>query len=1164
MAKGKNNLYRILFEQAADAILLLEDGYIVEANSQAFKRFGNGRHDLIGQSLLDLSAPGQPDGRSADQLLSDRINKALAGEPQEFEWVYRANNVLSTVYVNLDRLDIGKRSLIRVVLHDSKARQQRRGDSQQRLDSLPQQNPVNSPDQQEVERLLARRLRYEGGLAAASQALLTNTADALQEAIQHLLQATNTSRVHIFQNFTEPVHDLCVRQIYQAAAPDLPVELVRFGLQRIPYQPLLARWQTELAAGRPVGGPLATFTPTERQLLEPEGILSLLLLPITVKGQWYGFIGFDDTKTAKVWNDEDVKLLETAAGMIGAYIERRQTEEALRESEARSRAILDAIPDLMFQFDKDGVFLDYKAESDSKLALPPSTFLGRKISDIFPPEIANPALEAIDQALQTGQMQAFEYRLVVPGSQQPEDYEARVIARSTNEVLLLARNITEQKRLEEEIQGSLERRGRQVQLVTQVAQEIATATNLDDLYRRMVNQIKEQFGYSHVQLLRYDPALDTMALVVGYGEVGEKMLAMNYSMPMGVGLIGVAAVTGKSVLCPNVAQDPNWQPNPLLPDTKGELAVPIKLRNQVLGVLDVQSNIADMLGADDQLLLEGLCGQIAVAIESTSLNQEMEARLRELSTLQRFMSREGWDSYAIAKSGTAGYWFDHTGVQPINQTNGKQKLTPANARLVSQPLSVRGEVIGTLALQDEPSRPLTAEDKIFLEAVSEQVAEALEAARLFEQTQSALAEQERLSSELATVAEVSTAASTILEIDTLLQSVVDLAKTSFNLYHAHVYLFDEESQAFSLKAGAGDIGRLMTLEGREISLDAESLVARAGRLRRGVIENDVRKAVDFLPHPLLPETRAEMAIPMIVGDKLVGVLDLQSDQVGHFTTKDMEIHQTLASQIAVAAQNAYLYAEQVETAKQLRDVDRLKSEFLASMSHELRTPLNSIIGFADVLLEGLDGELNERMEQDVKLIRDSGRHLRELIGDILDMSKIEAGMMELRYEQVDMVQMANDVMATASPLAQDKALDMYLDIGEDVGSIYADRTRLRQILWNMVGNAIKFTQKGQVTLSMQRQEDNLLVSIRDTGIGIKPEDIPVIFEQFRQLDGNLNRTSGGTGLGLPISRRLVELHGGSVWVESVLGEGSTFWFTIPCRPAARKPDTGSLTLNYSS
>ncbi|RMG93095.1 MAG: GAF domain-containing protein [Chloroflexi bacterium] len=905
----------------------------------------------------------------------------------------------------------------------------------------------------QIETRLQNRLRYERGLTTASRVLLSGLSnhDAINEALQYLLVSTGVCRVYLFENFEDPKDGLCARIIHEACAPGVPPQINNANLKHIPYSAGYSRWQQILAQGRPITGLLEEFPKKEQTILKAQKIQSVLILPIQVEGKWYGYIGFDNTREAHKWSDDDVRLLQTAADMIGIYLEHQKLEHNVRES--------------------------------------------------------------------------------------------------------------------------LVRRERQVALSTQIAQEIASATSLPELYRRVVTQVKELFGYYHVQLLRYDPTLDTLSLVYGYGDVGKEMLNMHHSVPMGVGLIGTAAQNGRSVLRADVTKDKHWQPNRLLPHTKGELAVPIKLGNKVLGVLDVQSDKPDALTTDDQLMLEGLSGQIAIAIESTTLRQEMETNLNELHTLQSYLLSEGWQNFR-KQNDITGFYFDTNDIQPIvplnktdsqangsNQNGHQQIANPLEAiKSVQKPLVVRDTVLGILGVEEDPDNPLTPEEEEFLEAASEQIAQALEAARLLKETHEALSEQARLSSELETVARVSTQVSGIVEnVEDLLQSVVDLTKESFNLYHVHIYLLNETGDALELAAGAGKIGQLMRLEGHYIPLHADSLVARAARTQKSVIVNDVRESVDFLPNPLLPDTRAEMAIPMIVGNTLIGVLDMQADKPDFFASESEDVYRTLASQVAVAIENARLYARQVQAAEKLREVDRLKSEFLASMSHELRTPLNSIIGFADVLLEGLDGELNERMEEDVRLIRESGRHLRELIGDILDMSKIEAGRMELRYEEVDVRQLANDIVATAHPLAQAKSLYMNLEITDDVNTVEADRTRLRQVMWNIVGNAIKFTEKGGVTITMEMQGDELLVGIHDTGIGIREEDIPIVFEQFRQIDGSLNRTAGGTGLGMPISKKLVELHGGKIWIESVVGQGSTFWFTIPkYRPRREKKGTSPL------
>lgn len=305
----------------------------------------------------------------------------------------------------------------------------------------------------------------------------------------------------------------------------------------------------------------------------------------------------------------------------------------------------------------------------------------------------------------------------------------------------IERDITDRIRLEEQARILFERRGGQVELSTQVAQEIAAATDLQSLYQRVVAQVKERFGYYHVQILRFDPAVNAVVLVTGYGEIGAKMLAGGHRLAMGVGLIGTAAATERTVLRPDLATgDPDWKPNPLLPATRGEIAVPIKWQNKVLGVLDVQSAEVGALGADDQLLLEGLCGQIAIAIEQTRLREEMQDRLAEINALYRSMSREGWKSFSQLEEIPDGFLFEQGAVHPVPAEDEALKQA-----FISAPLTIPGGVtVGALAIDGDPDHPLSPEDESFLQQISEQVALALESARLFAQTQFTLAETEDL------------------------------------------------------------------------------------------------------------------------------------------------------------------------------------------------------------------------------------------------------------------------------------------------------------------------------------------------------------------------------------------------------------------------------------
>ncbi|MBN8580706.1 MAG: GAF domain-containing protein [Anaerolineae bacterium] len=459
------------------------------------------------------------------------------------------------------------------------------------------------------------------------------------------------------------------------------------------------------------------------------------------------------------------------------------------------------------------------------------------------------------------------------------------------------------------------------------------------------------------------------------------------------------------------------------------------------------------------------------------------------------------------------------------------------------PMFSRNKVIGVFSIDtNDIKRKFDTNDITLIETLAKQLASAIENVQLFEETQHRAAD-------LSTVAAVSTTTATVLDPDELLKTVVNITKERFGLYHAHIYLNNPTDNALTLAAGAGEVGQKMLETGITIDLGAErSLVARAARERRAVIINDVNKEEGFLPNSLLPNTQSEMAVPLLVGEKVLGVFDIQSEKIGAFTGEDGDIYTTLAAQVAVALQNARLYVEQASVVTQLRELDRLKSSFLANMSHELRTPLNSILGFTDVMLEGLDGDLTDYMDNDLRLIQKNGQHLLHLINDVLDMAKIESGRMNLNIETCNMNEVMEDVIRITSSLANEKNIALYIDPESDKeAEITVDRTRLRQVLINLVNNSIKFTDKGSVSVRATREKDNVLLCVKDTGIGIPPAHLESVFQEFTQVDTSTTRKAGGTGLGLPISRRLIEMHGGRLWGESsgIEGEGASFYVRLP-------------------
>ncbi|MCP4421922.1 MAG: GAF domain-containing protein, partial [Chloroflexi bacterium] len=984
---------------------------------------------------------------------------------------------------------------------------------------------------------------------------------------------------------------------------------------------------------------------------------------------------------------------------------------------------------------------------------------------------------------------------------------------------------------------------------------------------------------------------DTLILTAGAGEIGRQMIAEGRRIPLAAkeSLVATVARNRQGAIRNYDTLGAGFSPHPLLMETRSEMAVPILLGDELLGVMDVRSDALNYFGEADMQTQTTLAVQIAVALQNARSFAQSQQALQELNVITRRLTREGWKSYLDTVAPVTNFVYGELPETTTADGNSTEATT------LDLPLTVQGEDIGQITM----AVPTTVLDETaeVIDAVTDRLGRHIENLRLTEQTEAALAQTEEQSrrlthlnemgnelgaaddlnealtavtmymgdiiihdhlsltllepdgdslkvfaldgksgampvgeelpvagtamgtaitqrqlvnlpdirqskylenedlvkqglratlvaplitsrgslgtlsasanvvnafdaqdenliwqiasllastleshrlfqqaqkraAELETVARVSTAASTILETNNLLQSVADLTKISFDLYHAHIYRLDESTNTLVLAAGAGDLGRKMTDETWIIPLDRQqSLVARAARERQGIIVNDVLADPDYLPNPLLLETRSETAVPMVVGDQLLGILDLQSAEPHYFTEEDVRIYTTLAAQVAVALQNAHqyeqtqtalaetkrqaqrlsllnrvserisladsldeiyeitaveaaqifpadrvslsllneagdqaqiialegesgsvpvgepqpiagsptekavrarktiimndrepdhtrainsamivpltiggevigtinvgskqanlyddqdenlvfqltsllsaavdnqrLYDEQSSTVEELRRLDHLRSTFLANMSHELRTPLNSVIGFTDVILEGLDGPLTDMMEDDLKIIRKNGHHLLHLIGDVLDMAKIEAGRMDIVSERLNLLDVMKDVLDITSPLAREKNLDLQLlNDSLNVLEIEGDSSRLKQVFLNLIGNAIKFTEKGGVTIEVTRAESTVQIGVHDTGAGIPSDQMEYIFEAFRQADNSATRKVGGTGLGLPISRQLIELHNGRIWVESngVPGEGSSFFIELPLgNKMLSTVDTGLLS-----
>jgi len=480
-------------------------------------------------------------------------------------------------------------------------------------------------------------------------------------------------------------------------------------------------------------------------------------------------------------------------------------------------------------------------------------------------------------------------------------------------------------------------------------------------------------------------------------------------------------------------------------------------------------------------------------------------------------------------------------------------------------------VIGVLNVESGPERPLTHKDLELLMTFAQQVSIAVDHARLDAQVR----DQVR---DLNAVRETLLDITAQLDLPETLHAIAERARALVSAQGSAIYLLDAERHDLELVANTG-LER--DYRGRRLAL-GEGLAGQV--VLRGepmAVEN--YSAWEGRSHMYDGEpTGAVAAVPLEWQGEVIGVLNVRNDLGGRsFSQDDIRRLMLLAPQAAIAIMNARLFEqlrqaaedlerkveartrELAEANERLREADRLKTQFLANMSHELRTPMNSIIGYSELMLEETYGELTARQRDRLQTILRNARNLLDLINDLLDISRIEMGKVTLMRRTVHLNRVVETALKTLEPMARQKGLWLQTVLDEGLPPVQADEARLIQILNNLLSNAIKFTREGGVTVTVYPYTDAgdwVAVSVSDTGIGIAPEHLPLIFEEFRQIDPSATQEFGGTGLGLAIVRRLVELHGGRVWVESTLGQGSTFTFILPTVESRRRPELSRAAL----
>jgi signal transduction histidine kinase len=465
---------------------------------------------------------------------------------------------------------------------------------------------------------------------------------------------------------------------------------------------------------------------------------------------------------------------------------------------------------------------------------------------------------------------------------------------------------------------------------------------------------------------------------------------------------------------------------------------------------------------------------------------------------------------------------------------------------------LRGDsALGLIAVTHQAPTPFSVQQIALLQTFADQAVIAIENVRLF-------TELEARNRDLTESLEQQTATSEILRVisssttdlqpvfDALLKSAVKLCVAS----HASLFQVDQgvlrHISAYGTMRGAAPIGGAL-------AISPGSGPGQAVLERRTIHVHDMESKINTLSPDVAATIKREgvqstLSVPLLRGGDAVGVIIIRRKEAGPFAEKQIRLLETFADQAVIAIENARLFREIADKSRQLEAASRHKSEFLANMSHELRTPLNAVIGFSEVLAQGMFGDINEKQTEYLQDILESGRHLLSLINDILDLSKIEAGRMELEPADFDLPSAIDNALILVRERASRRGITLGSTIDARLGLIHGDERKVKQVLLNLLSNALKFTPEGgRIDVGAGLHDAVAEVSVADTGIGIAPADQEAVFEEFRQV-GTAEKRAEGTGLGLALSRKFIELHGGKIWVQSEVGRGSTFTFTLPVRP----------------
>lgn len=946
---------------------------------------------------------------------------------------------------------------------------------------------------------------------------------------------------------------------------------------------------------------------------------SELALPLISRGTVTGAMTVQSAKEA-AFTEEDVTVMQTLADQLAnaienarLFAERQKAEAALAYEQYLLRSLMDNLPDNIYYKDEHSRFLRINQAQSHHLHLgDPSEAIGKTDFDFFGEEHARPAYEDEQKIIQTGipiinleELEVYPDGSVgwVSTTKMPlRDDQGKIVG-----TFGVSRDITDRRRIENALANER-------YLLRTVIDNIPDLIYSKDLQGRftMANLADARFlGITPEELIGKSD----------YDFFPEELAKQYFADEQALIQSGEALIDHEEpTINQATGETEAWNLTTKVPlyDSHGK----------PIGLVGIGRDITYRKRAEaerERLLAEvgRHATQLQTAAEVSQAtssilnpNELMQATVNlvrerfNLYYVGLFQLDETDKRYAVLKAGTgeAGQemvnlghklevggssmigWCVANRQARVNQDVSDKMITdleddsatpilrfanpflPATRSELALPLISRGQVRGAMTVQSERENAFSPDDITVLQTLADQIAVAVDNARLFELTQQAETEARQRLQELSVVYEIGQAlAGAPMESEEIANlvtryfiEVLDVPECVLALYNPEEDMLRvladlTRSENYELDRGNGagqqnieitpkeDVGEIYHLT------DYPATIEMMHSVQPMVIQsNDPQADPAELSYMWSHGIYTMVSLPLSVKGTSFGVIRLQAwDHERHLTPNQINLAMTLANAAAVSLENARLYEEQRETAEKLREVDKMKSQFLANMSHELRTPLNSIIGFSRVILKGIDGTVSELQQQDLTAINSAGQHLLNLINDILDISKIEAGKMELAFqEEVSLHDIINGAMSFAVGLTKDKPIKLEKVVPVDLPRVHADATRVRQVLINFLSNASKFTEEGIITLKAGVQtgptgRPEILISVTDTGIGISQEDQKKLFLPFSQVDASATRKTGGSGLGLSISRLLIELHGGRAGVISDSGKGSTFYFTLP-------------------